>query len=265
MLRIAILFLLLFSQISQAQKLPTIDEKTAGLKKQEGFINFYWDENAGKLWLEINKLDSEFLYITSLPSALGSNDIGLDRGLLGDTKIVRFNRVGRKLLLVQPNYDYRAVTLNKAEKRAVEQSFAQSTIWGFTIEAESNSHMLIDATDFLLRDAMKVGNRIKTMRQGNYSLDKTRSAIYLPQTKNFPQNSEIEATITLVNNDGEVGNSVQSVTPSTEAITLRMHHSFVQLPDNNYQPRVFDIRSGFIPISYFDYSTPVSEPIEKNK
>ncbi|MDQ3682405.1 MAG: zinc-dependent metalloprotease, partial [Bacteroidota bacterium] len=252
------------SFFSEAQKLPTIEEKTAGLKKQEGFIKFYWDENAGKLWLEINKIDSEFLYVTSLPSALGSNDIGLDRGLLGDTKIVRFNRVGRKLLLVQPNYDYRAVTPNKAEKRAVEQSFAQSTIWGFTIEAESKGHVLIDATDFLLRDAMKVGNRIKTMRQGNYTFDKTRSAIYLPQTKNFPLNSELEATITLVNNDGEVGNFVQSVTPSTEAITLRIHHSFVQLPDNDYQPRIFDIRSGFIPISYFDYSTPVSEPIEKH-
>jgi len=263
MLRISILFLLFSPFFSEAQKLPTIEEKTTGLKKQEGFINFYWDENAGKLWLDINKLDSEFLYATSLPSALGSNDIGLDRGLLGDTKIVRFNRVGRKLLMVQPNYDYRAITPDKAEKRAVEQSFAQSTIWGFTIEAESNGRVLIDATDFLLRDAMKVGNRIKTMRQGNYTLDKTRSAIYLPQTKNFPLNSEIETTITLVNNDGEVGNFVQAVTPSTEAITLRMHHSFVQLPDNNYQPRIFDIRSGFIPISYFDYSTPVSEPIEK--
>jgi len=263
MIRIVFLFILILPLFSIAQKLPTIEEKTSGLKKQEGFINFYWDENAGKLWLDIHKLDSEFLYATSLASALGSNDIGLDRGLLGDSKIVRFNRVGRKLLMVQPNYDYRAVTLNKTEKRAVEQSFAQSAIWGFIIEAESNGHVLVDATDFLLRDAMKVGNRIKTMRQGNYTLDKTRSAIYLPNTKNFPLNSELEATISLVNNDGEVGNFVQSVIPSTEAITLRMHHSFVQLPDNNYQPRVFDIRSGFIPISYFDYSTPVSEPIEK--
>ncbi|HVE60790.1 MAG TPA: DUF5117 domain-containing protein, partial [Chitinophagaceae bacterium] len=151
MLRIIFLLLLFLPFFPYAQKLPTIEEKTAGLKKQEGFINFYWDENAGKLWLDINKLDSEFLYTTSLPSALGSNDIGLDRGLLGDTKIVRFNRVGRKLLMVQPNYDFRAVTSDKAEQRAVEQSFAQSTIWGFTIEAESNGHVLVDATDFLLR------------------------------------------------------------------------------------------------------------------
>lgn len=166
--------------------------------------------------------------------------------------------------MTQPNYDYRALTNDKAERRAVEQSFAQSVLWGFAVEAESNGHVLVDATDFVFRDAMKVANRIRSMRQGNYTLDKTRSAFYLPQSKNFPQNTELEATLTFINNDGEAGNYVQSVTPSAEAITLRLHHSFVQLPDNNYKPRIFDPRSSFINMSYFDYSTPVTEPIEKH-
>jgi Met-zincin/Domain of unknown function (DUF5117) len=261
--RLAALLLLLLPVIAITQNLPSIEEKTKGLKKMEGFLNYYWDETTGKVWLEADKLDAEILYINSLPAALGSNDIGLDRGLLGDTRIIKFSRVGRKLLMVQPNYDYRAITSDPAEKRAVEQSFAQSTLWGFGIEAESNGHVLVDATDFILRDAMKAANRIRSMKQGNYSFDKTRSAIYLPQCKNFPQNTELEATITLVNNDGDVGNFVQSVTPSPEAITLRMHHSFVQLPDKNYEPRVFDARSSFIDISYFDYSTPVPESIDK--
>ncbi|HTE13418.1 MAG TPA: zinc-dependent metalloprotease, partial [Chitinophagaceae bacterium] len=245
------------------QKLPGIEEKTNGLKKYEGYLNFYWDENAGKIWLEIDKLDSEILYQTSLPAALGSNDVGLDRGLLGSTCIVKFSKVGRKILLTQLNYDYRANTKDAAERRAVEQSFAQSTLWGFTAEAETDGKLLVDATDFILRDAMKVANRLKATQQGAYSLEKSRSAVYLPRTKNFPQNTELEATITFVNNDGVAGAFVQAVTPSAEAITVRMHHSFVQLPDGDYQPRIFDARSGFIPINFFDYSTPVSEPIEK--
>ena len=264
MARIFMLLLSLLPFIAKAQTLPSVEDKTKNLKKYEGYLNFYWDENAGRIWLEIDKLDSAILYITALPAGLGSNDIGLDRGLLGDSRIVRFNRTGRKLLMVQPNYDYRALTSDKAERRAVEQSFAQSVLWGFTIEAESNGHVLVDATDFVFRDAMKVANRIKSMRQGNYTLDKTRSAFYLPQSRNFPQNTELEATLTFVNNDGEAGNYVQSVTPSSEAITLRLHHSFVQLPDNNYKPRVFDPRSSFINMSYFDYSTPVTESIEKH-
>jgi hypothetical protein len=258
-----ILLVLLFPFYLTAQDIPSIDKKTKDLSKQEGFITYYWDENTGKFFLEVNKLEQEILYVTSLPAGLGSNDIGLDRGLLGDEKIVRFSKVGNKLYLIQPNYRYRAITNNEAEKKAVEQSFAQSTLWGFTIEAQSGNSYLVDATEFFLRDVMRASQRIKTQKQGNYTFDKTRSYFYLPRTKNFPLNSEIETTITLVNTDGEVGNFVQSVTPSTEALSLRMHHSFVQLPDSNYTPRVFDPRSSFIPISYYDYSTPVSEPIEK--
>jgi len=258
-----LLVLLVCSFAHAQQKLPTIEEKTNGFKKYEGYLNFYWDENAGKIWLEIDKLDSELLYQTSLPAGLGSNDIGLDRGLLGNTCIVKFSKTGRKILLVQPNYNYRAVTKDVAERRAVEQSFAQSTLWGFTAEAESGGKVLVDATDFILRDAMKVANRLKTSQQGSYSIEKSRCAVYLARTKNFSQNSELEATLTFINTDGVSGNFVQSVTPSAEAITVRMHHSFVQLPDAGYQPRVFDARSSFIPVDFFDYSTPVPEPIEK--
>src|SRR6187402_1327699 len=262
-MRKIILFLLFVPLFASSQKLATIEEKTKDLKKFEGFFNFYWDENSGKIWLEVDTIDTEILYTISLPAGLGSNAIGLDRGLSGGGRIVKFSRTGRKILMIQPNYDYRAITKDAAEKRAVEQSFAQSTLWGFTIEAESNNHYLVDATDFLLRDAMQVTNRIKSSQQGNFSLDKTRSAIYLPRTKNFPLNTDFETTITFVNNDGIIGNFVNSVTPSPEAITLRMHHSFVQLPDNDYKPRVFDPRSSYIPVSYYDYSTPVTEPIEK--
>lgn len=260
---IAVLLIILFPILAAAQALPTIDDKTKGLKKYEGYLNYYWDEATGKIWLEVDKINTEILYNLSLPAAIGSNDIGLDRGLLGGGRVIFFNKVGRKLLMVQPNYHYRAITTDKNEQKAVEQSFAQSILWGFAIEAESNNHVLVDATDFLLRDAVKIANRLRSMRQGNFSMDKMRSAIYLPQSKNFPQNTELEATITLINSDGETGNYLNSVTPSPEAVTVRIHHSFVQLPDNNYKPRVLDPRSSFIDLSYMDYSTPVAEPVEK--
>ncbi|WP_250630723.1 zinc-dependent metalloprotease [Rhodoflexus caldus] len=246
-----------------AQSLPSIASKTAGMKKYEGFFNFWIDEAQGKLWLEVDKWDTEFLYINSLPGGLGSNDIGLDRGQLGEERIVKFHRVGKKVLLVQPNYRYRAVTNQANEKRAVEESFAQSALWGFTAEAADGNKVLIDATDFLLRDSHKVAETIRRMRQGSYRPDASRSALYLPRTKNFPLNTEMEATITFVGGE-DAGNFVQSVVPSPEAITLRTHHSFVQLPDNQYQPRVLDPRSSYMSVSFYDYSTPVTEPIEKH-
>jgi hypothetical protein len=62
----------------------------------------------------------------SLPNIASRLKWSLDRGILGTTYIVKFNRVGNKILMIQPNYSYRA----KVEllKKAVEQSFAQSTI-----------------------------------------------------------------------------------------------------------------------------------------
>lgn len=249
--------------LTKSQSLPSIEDKTKNARSYPGFMKFYWDESAGKVWLEIDKLESEVLYQVSLPAALGSNDIGLDRGLLGNTSVVKFTRVGNKILMVQPNYDFRAITNDPAEKRAVEQSFAQSTLWGFTAEAESKGSVLVDATAFLMRDAMQVVNRLQNSRQGGYSIDLSRSAMYLPRTKNFPQNTELETTMTFVTRDARPGNFISSVAPSPDALTVRVHHSFVQLPDNNYKPRLFDARSGFIPISYFDYSTPVTEPINK--
>ncbi len=259
------LYLLLFfiPSFITAQKLPSILDKTKGMDKQEGFLNLYIDKEDGKIWLEIDKLDSEMIYQVSLPAGIGSNDIGLDRGLSSETRIVKFVKTGNKVLMIQPNYQYRAVSNDENEKRAVEESFAQSALWGFVAEAQTGNSVLVDATDFLLSDAMNVSSTLKNDKQGNYSIDKSRSAIYLPRTKNFPLNTDMEATVTFVNNNDNPGNLVSSVTPTPKDITVRMHHSFVQLPDGNYHPRVWDPRSGFQEISFFDYSTPVSEPIVK--
>lgn len=251
------------SQLAAQQPLPTIAEKTKGMHYMPGFVPMYADEASGKIYWALHQWQQEVLYYLSLPQGLGSNDIGLDRGLQGGGRIVKFEKAGRKILLVQPNYDYRALTDNAAEKRAVEQSFASSTLWGFTAEAISGDTMLVDATDFLLRDAMQVSSRLRRQQQGSYTLDKSRSVIFMPRTKNFPQNTEMEARLTFVNSDGTSGAYVSSVAPSAEAITLHVHHGLVALPDAGYQPRLYDPRSSYIPLSFFDYSTPVSEPIEK--
>jgi len=239
-----------------------MSEKTKNMEFRKGYFNYYWDASQGKIYLVIDKMNTSFLYVNTLPAGLGSNDIGLDRGQIGDTRIVYFNRVGKKVLLTQPNYDYRAVTNDPREQKAVSESFAQSILFSFNVEAEEGSNVLVDATSFFLRDAHNAADKIRKMRQGTYTLNEGRSAIYIQNTKNFPKNSEFEATLTFVGGS-DAGRFVQAVTPSSEAITLRMHHSFVELPDNNYKPRIYDIRSGYFGISYFDYGSDISEPIQK--
>ncbi len=243
------------------QDLPSIEEKTKGFEKKDGFVPVYWDAKAGKIWLEINTWDTDLLYVTSLPAGLGSNDIGLDRGLLGDENVVQFHRVGPKVLMVAPNLRYRADSDNLDEQKAVRDAFAPGILWGFKVAAATDSNVLVDATDFVLRDVMGITRRLGNMKQGNFKLDLTRSAPHLSMTKAFPKNTELEAQLTFLSDNP--GRYVREVAATPNAVTLRLRQSFVMLPElGSYTPRLFDPRSGAYGITYVDYATAVSEAKE---
>src|SRR5713101_7584243 len=243
-------------------KTPTIAEKVAGMQKFPGYFPFYWDAKAGKVWLEIDKWNSEFLYIESLPAGIGSNDLGLDRGQLGQSHIVRFERTGPRILLTASNYGFRANSNDADERRAVRDAFAESTLWGFEAAAEEGTRALVDATAFYLRDAHQIPGTLQRAQQGNFRLEPSRCAFYLPNTKNFPKNTEVETTLTFAS-ETEPGALVRSVTPVPQAITVREHISFVELPRPGIKPRTSDPRAGYFGISYMDFATPISEPITR--
>ena len=230
-------------------------------KNYKGFFNFTYDESKDKITLEVDKLDTEFLYVNSLATGVGSNDIGLDRGQLGNERVVKFVKAGNKLLLVQPNQNFRANTANKLERKSIEQAFAKSVLFGFKIESNSNGIYKINLTPFLMQDAHGVANRLKRGKEGNYSVDPSKSALSLDRTKAFPKNVEFEAMLTFKGQP--TGRNLRSVTPTASLVTVTQHHSFVELPDSNYSPREFDVRSGAISMSFMDYATPVQEPIRK--
>ena len=236
----------------------------------EGFLPLYWDEDQGQLWMEIPELDLEMIHYVGFGAGLGSNDLGLDRGALRGSRIVKFERVGRKVMMVQPNYRFRALTDNAEEVRAVRDAFARSILWGFTVEAETDGRVLVDLTDFLVRDAISTGQQ---MRPGTYRLDTSRSSIYMAMTDAFPANTELEVELTFARQPGGGGGrggggggganfeGVGSVAASGEAATIRLHHSFVELPDDDYQTRAFDPRAGFGAVSFQDYAAPLGAPM----
>jgi hypothetical protein len=233
---------------------------SATTQRFDGLLPLIWSESDGRLLLEIPHLDEELIYVVSLPAGLGSNPVGLDRGELGTTRLVRFERVGPKVLLVEPNQRYRATSGDANEVRAVEDSFARSVLAAFKVERESGSGVVVDATEFFLSDAHNVARRLRDSEQGSYVLDRNRSAIYLPRTKSFPRNTEVEATLTFASD--RAGALVQAVTPTPEAVTVREHHSFVALPPPGYTPRRLDPRVGVLGITFYDYSSPFTGPVE---
>ena len=240
-----------------AQDLPTIEEHTRGTTPMEGFFNLYWDDATGALYWEIAELDTEFLYQISMGSGLGSNPVGIDRGQLRGTHIFEARRIGPRVLLVEPNYEFRAITENTAEARAVRDAFAPSVHWGFDIVARTGDRVLVDATEFFMRDARGVVNQIAQRGQGQFQLDASRSAIYLPNTKSFPENTEVEAMLTFTSD--RPGNLVSGVAATGSTFTVRQHHSFIQLPGPGYEPRVADPRIGVNGPTVRDYASPIDE------
>jgi hypothetical protein len=281
-------------QPAQGQQRPapvqSIEDRTSGMKKLDGYFPLYWDERTGNLLLEIPRFDTDFLYTNGLSAGLGSNDIGLDRGTGRGSRLVRFQRVGPQVFLVQPNQSFRSSSKNPLEVKSVEDSFAKSIIWGFPVAAESSGRVLVDATPFLLRDVAGAG---QSLRPGNYQVDRSRSAFHLPNMRNFPKNTEVDMIITFVAQPtgggggggggptqgpapigttggggggfggGLFSGSVGSVTPSPDSVTLRQHASFVELPDiTGYTPRHDDPRAGYGGATFVDFSQPISEPIQ---
>ncbi len=253
------IFLFVAISTTLAAQTPSISDKTKGLEATEGFFDYYYDEAGDQLWLKVDELNKEFLYANYLAAGVGSNDIGLDRSQQGGQRVVYFEKRGPKLFMIQPNLDYIARSDNELEKKSVREAFASSVLHAFKIEAEEDGSYLIDLTPFLIQDAHNVTGRLRGRGEGNFSLDKNRSSLYAEGTFNFPKNSEFETMLTFAGSNP--GGQVRSVVPDPTSITVRQHHSFVELPDDNYEPRMYDPRGGFYPTSFMDYASPIDEPM----
>jgi hypothetical protein len=261
---LALLLLLLPATFSAPLSAQTISSKIAGMKHIDGLLPLDWDAKAGKLYLEIPRLNTDLLYTHSLPYGTGSNDLGLDRGQISEGEIVRFERTGPKVLLIEPNQRFRSSAADPAEQLAVRQSFPESVLFGFKVEAEDpNGAVLIDATDFFLRDAHGVAEALTKTKQGAYKVDPARSTIALDATKAFPKNTEVEAILTFTTDGPTNGEFVRDVTPDAHALTLREHQSFIELPGPGFTPRRFDPRAGFFPTTYRDYNAQLGEQLNQ--
>jgi hypothetical protein len=253
------------AESSSASAMPSIAAKTSAMRHMPGFLPLHWDAKSGRLYLEIPQLTVDMLYFDSLTHGTGSNDLGLDRGQVSPAKLVRFERFGPKILLIQPNESFRSSARDPAEQLAVRQSFPESILGSFTVVAENSAAeggaVLVEATDFFSRDVHGVSEALG--KQGAYKLDAARSAIAIEATKAFPKNTEVEAVLTFTSDAPLRGSFVGDVAPDAHALTLHEHQSFLELPPPGYSPRRFDPRAGYFQFGYRDYAAPLGAPLEQ--
>lgn len=242
-----------------ASKKSAIAAFTKGMQQQQGYFDFYYDTKTDKIYLQVDKLEQPFIFQSSLPRGVGSNDIGLDRGQLGETRLVQFEQFGNKVMLKQLNTYYRANSVNPAERQSINEAFASSVLAGLPVVASDGSKLLVDYTAFLQSDMHQISAKLEAQQQGNFSPDASRSGVYTKRSKAFPRNTELEAMVTYTGT--KAGEFVKQVTPTPEAITVHLHHSLVALPEAGYQVRAFHPYSGFWKVEYMDYATAFDTPI----
>ncbi len=248
------LVLLLWVTATAAADVNTIIKNS---QHKAGYFDLYYDQSTDKLYLEIKQFEQEFLYQTALVQGLGSNDIGLDRGRLSDTKVVHWVRQGNKVFLKQNNLKYRADTQDPLEAQTIDQAFADSIIWGGELVDTQSKRHLVDISSLVLDDRQQVLQALSRTKQGSYKLDSKRSAIASDHTKAFPKNTEVSAWLTFTSQ--KAGKFVDQVAADGTSFTLLTRHSFIELPDANYKPRQFHPYSGFWSVGYQNYSAPIDQ------
>ncbi|MFL5477610.1 MAG: zinc-dependent metalloprotease [Gemmatimonadaceae bacterium] len=241
----------------------SIQSRTAGMDRRDGFIPLYLDAKQGKIFLEIPRDSTRALMFVSLATGLGSNPIGLDRGASGDSYVARFDKTGDKVLVVFENWNYRTSALeNPAHARTVLEAFPPSSPAALPIIAQDGRRLVVDATEFFMRDWNDVVGTLTAANEGSYAVARDRSSIYLPYTKSFPRNTEVDVALTFASS-GRPGQTVSAIVPDGRSFTLRQHISLLPLPDDGYRPRTLDPRVGFFGITFKDYAQPIQEPLEQ--
>lgn len=248
---------------NRAQAPADVASATHGTRHIGGLFDIYRDEAQGRVLLGLREFNEPFLLITSLPWGLGSNDVGLDRGQSNGSHLVEFRRAGSRVLLVEDNTRFRAVSPNPDEALSVRQAFAESVLWAGDIIGErkgDTGEVVIDVSPLLTSDLHGIARQLAAAKQGKYEVDAKRSAISVGDAKSFPDNTELEALLTFKGPGN--GQFVKDVAPDPESVTVRQHLSLVRLPPAGFTARAYHPGSGGSGDGYHDYAQPLASSLD---
>ena len=250
----------------------------AAMQQQNVLLPIHWDAKKGNLFLGVplterhGTASPQYILNDSLPNGLGQNDLGLDRGqisifsqasLSGGPRLVHFERIGPKLLLVQENTMFRTASTDPAEQLAVQQSFPTSVLAGFEIAGETDGFVVVNATKYFFADIHSIAETLAAAKQGAYSVDEGRSTIIPENSKAFPSNTEVEAELTFVSADPSKATILADVAPEVHSVTVHVRQSFLKLPEPGFVPRRFSPGSGYFEGGYREMNTPLGAPLDQ--
>ncbi|MDR6788545.1 hypothetical protein J2Y58_001905 [Sphingomonas sp. BE138] len=221
------------------------------------------ERESGKVLVTLPRPDDDgvsgrFLYATALKTGLGSAPIRIDHGMVGETQVLAFRRLGKKVAVVFENPRYRS-SGDALERRGASADFPFSTVAMLDVAASGpDGAVTVDLAPFLLRDTMRLADKLNAEAKGFKPID-ALSAVDPGSVKAFPDNIEMEAVQTYASDTP--GKEVDTIAPDGRQVSFTVHHSLIRLPAPGFVPRRFDIRSGTFATPVYEFNTPLGAPV----
>jgi hypothetical protein len=251
---------------AKASTPPSASETAlAGTTKMDGLLPVHVDKAKGRILLSLPPADADgvsgrFIYVTALKTGMGSAPVGLDRAAIGDTQILVFRRIGKKVIAEYENPKFTAAGAPAAEQTAAREAFAVSMVWAGDVVSETpDGRMLVDISSFLTRDVIGAADALKQAGEPGYKQVMDLSIADPSAVKVFPENIEFEARETFASDTP--GPESRNIAPDPKLITVIVRHSLVKLPEPGFAPRAFDPRTGTWGVVGLDYAVPLGDDI----
>lgn len=231
----------------------------------DGLLPIRVDTAGGRVLMELpapgaDGVMARVIHHTALKTGVGSAVTGQDRAQIGPTQILVFRKVGKKIVAEFENVQYRAPAGGADEQAAARDAFLTSTVWaGEPVETLPGGGAVVDLAGFLTRDAHGLVEGLRGAGQGTLRPVADLTLVDPAAARAFPDNVELEARLTFAVD--QPGGEVSRIAPDARLITFTVRHSFIRLPDDGYQARRFDPRTGAMNSLFYDFSAPLDEPV----
>ena len=223
----------------------------------EGFLKLHKNIEDDEYFLELSEedLNKEFIYFAysmNAPQAAGTRG-----GALGDGSILEFRRFKDGLSLHKKNTYFSNETDNNIGKADLTNVF-EAFLDKFEIVVEEDGRIIISVNDLFVSETLSaVSPNLPRQYREFIDLDLGRldsSKTFINQVRNYPKNTAVEVTYGFANATPNQRSAVYAVADA-RFTSIVARHLFVEMPDDNFEPRVADQRVGYFSQRVTDMST----------
>lgn len=238
--------------------IKSITEVTKKCKKIDGLFTFYQDSTSGTTYMLIKKEQLNAEYIYTAQTSDGITTVGHFRGGYRESRIITLKKYFNKIEFYKQNTFFYFDPKNALSK-AADANVSNALMASLTLAAQNKeqTEFLVKADELFLNENL---HQVKpssfpgaapgtTYSLGTMSKDKCK---YL-DLRSYPKNSDVEVEYVYDNPAPTVGSGDDVA--DERYVSIKMLHSFIEVPQNDYKPRRDDSRVGFFTVRLNDMTS----------